>query len=581
MAFANLYIMKQLLIASILLSRLLACENVTGVFNNAGSDSAKIENTTIVTVPVRDMSINSENSYSDLFLDSTVIEQYIKDKNFNDSAAQNIRYFYNARNYQFAWFNSDGFTEQGRGFWSLYDYANDLGERGSLQDKNLDRRMDTLAEIDTLYVHASDSLFITTELALTNQFLQYAGKAKNENAAFADPYHFVPSKKLDVMQWADSVLTKQNNDTSLSGKPYNLLKDQLARYYDVAQKGGWQPIPVGVKNLKKGKSSPVVVAIKKRLLLTGDMTGSDTSQVYNDSAIVAIKSYKLSHGFDSTERISDSLIHDLNISVTERMQQILINMNRMQWMPAENKNQMIEVNIPEFMLSVYEGGSKAFDMKVIVGKEGAHTMMFSGDLNQVVFSPYWNIPESIVRDEIMPAIQKDPNYLKKHNMEIVKKNDSIPTIRQLPGDENSLGKAKFLFPNSYDIFFHDTPAKELFQKNQRAFSHGCIRLHDAQKMAAYLLRDDPSWTPEKIKVAMNSKKEQYVKLKNSVPVMINYFTTWVDENGQINFRNDVYGHDKKTASRLFATNTSIPDNKSDYDSKNKKPERADSVKIKA
>jgi murein L,D-transpeptidase YcbB/YkuD len=206
-------------------------------------------------------------------------------------------------------------------------------------------------------------------------------------------------------------------------------------------------------------------------------------------------------------------------------------------------------------------------MKVVVGKEGANTTLFSGDLNQIVFSPYWNIPQSIVRDEIMPSVRTDANYLTTHHMEIVRKNDSLPEIRQAPGKDNPLGKVKFLFPNSYDIFFHDTPAKGLFEKNNRAYSHGCIRLEDDKKLAEYLLKDDPSWTEEKIGQAMNSGKEQFVKVKKIVPVMITYFTAWVDDTGQLNFRNDVYHHDLKTRERMFV-NTSIM----------QKPNNADSIR---
>jgi murein L,D-transpeptidase YcbB/YkuD len=153
----------------------------------------------------------------------------------------------------------------------------------------------------------------------------------------------------------------------------------------------------------------------------------------------------------------------------------------------------------------------------------------------------------------MPTITTDAKYLQKHHMEIVKKSDSLLVIRQAPGPDNPLGKVKFLFPNSYDIFFHDTPAKGLFEKNNRAYSHGCIRLEDARKLAIYLLKDDASWTPEKIDKAMNSGKEQFVRVQRSIPVMITYFTTWVDENGQLNFRNDVYHHDEKTRERMFVS----------------------------
>jgi murein L,D-transpeptidase YcbB/YkuD len=163
------------------------------------------------------------------------------------------------------------------------------------------------------------------------------------------------------------------------------------------------------------------------------------------------------------------------------------------------------------------------------------------------------LPQSIVENEIMPAMQKDPGYLKKNNMEIVKQNDSIPKLRQLPGKDNALGKVKFLFPNSFDIYLHDTPNKDLFNKKDRALSHGCIRVSNAEKLAQYLLRDQKDWTPEKISAAMNSSNEQIVKLNKSVPVLITYYTAWADENGKLHFGNDIYGHDQRTAAMLFTS----------------------------
>jgi murein L,D-transpeptidase YcbB/YkuD len=174
-------------------------------------------------------------------------------------------------------------------------------------------------------------------------------------------------------------------------------------------------------------------------------------------------------------------------------------------------------------------------------------------MNQVVFAPYWNIPPRIVTNEILPEIEKDKNYLEKNEMENQgdKDGDGIPDIRQLPGDKNSLGKVKFLFPNSFDIYLHDTPAKSLFSKDRRAYSHGCIRLADAQQMAEYLLRNDPDWNPEKIVEAMNAKEQKVVKLKNKAEVFITYYTAWVDDEGRLNFRQDVYEHDKKIKEKLF------------------------------
>jgi len=197
---------------------------------------------------------------------------------------------------------------------------------------------------------------------------------------------------------------------------------------------------------------------------------------------------------------------------------------------------------------------KAFDMNVVVGKEGHNTMMFSGDLNQIVFSPYWNVPPSIVKKEILPKLASNPGYLESQEMEQVGTEGGLPKIRQRPGDKNSLGRVKFLFPNSFNIYFHDTPAKTLFDKDKRAFSHGCIRLSDPEKMANYLLRNNPEWTPEKINDAMYSGNEQFVRLKKAVPVIITYYTAWVDESGRLNFRDDIYTHDKSLASRMFERN---------------------------
>ena len=151
----------------------------------------------------------------------------------------------------------------------------------------------------------------------------------------------------------------------------------------------------------------------------------------------------------------------------------------------------------------------------------------------------------------MKSKEKDKNYLEKQNMEITGEEGGMPVIRQLPGEKNALGKVKFLFPNSFNIYFHDTPAKSLFEKDKRAYSHGCIRLKEPEKMADYILRDQPEWTPARIEEAMNAGKEKFVKVKDPVPVLITYYTAWVDENGRLNFREDIYGHDSNLAMKMF------------------------------
>ena len=269
---------------------------------------------------------------------------------------------------------------------------------------------------------------------------------------------------------------------------------------------------------------------------------------------MGIKHAQQTYGYKPDGVITASLLKDLNVTVQKRIEQILVNMGRMRWMPHEPDGRLILVNIPEFVLHFFDGKKKVFDMPVVVGKEGNNTMIFTGKLSTVVFSPYWNVPPSIVKKEILPKLESDPDYLVKENMEITGELGGLPVIRQLPGDKNSLGRVKFLFPNSFNIYFHDTPAKSLFNKDKRAYSHGCIRLSDPVKMAEYLLKDNSAWPTDKIIESMNSGNEKYVKVKDPVPVFITYYTAWVDENGILNFRDDIYKRDAAVAKKMFAIN---------------------------
>ncbi|MCE3283538.1 MAG: ErfK/YbiS/YcfS/YnhG family protein, partial [Chitinophagaceae bacterium] len=169
----------------------------------------------------------------------------------------------------------------------------------------------------------------------------------------------------------------------------------------------------------------------------------------------------------------------------------------------------------------------------------------------VVFSPYWNVPASIVQNELLPAMQRNPGYLAGQNMEVTGNSGGLPVIRQRPGTGNALGKVKFLFPNSFNIYLHDTPSKSLFSRDKRAFSHGCIRVADPEWLANYVLRKQPEWTAGKINEAMNAGAEKHVRVKEPIPVIITYYTSWVDSQGRVNFREDIYGHDKRVMSKMF------------------------------
>lgn len=500
--------------------------------------------------PERNITINKTNSYSTLFTDSATLESFIKEQKLNDSISNDMREFYYSRNFQFAWFSGDGLTEQTFAFRSLYDYSN-----GNNKKKPLDFKLDNLMLNDSLKSLRASRNLTKTELLFTWRFIQYLwDNYPNKKAHQTLLVNFVPAKKEETIARAEALL---KDDRTTSNAAYKSLKKQLDKYVKLARDGGWPTIPVKERTYKPGKSNTAITVIKKRLQLTGQFSETDTSELFTPELHEAIRKVQATYGQTADGIIRPSLLQELNKPVSYRLQQLMVNMERMRWQPEDPNGRMIEVNIPEFMLHVWNGKSKAFDMEVIVGKEGNSTIMFSGSLNQIVFNPYWNVPESIVRNEMLTSIEENPDYLAEHNMEMTDTVDGLPVIRQLPGDENELGKVKFIFPNSFDIYFHDTPHKELFKKSQRAYSHGCIRLANAEKLANYLLKDNPEWTPEKITEAMNGEKQQIVKIDDPIPVLINYHTAWVDENGELQFRKDIYGHDKRSMKKLFDDESAV------------------------
>ena len=547
--------MKKILLSTIIALSLFSCKSSTDKTSETESNEQSKTNKSELEKKVtkRDFSITAANAYNDIFLDSLAMEKFIVDTKQGDSITRRMRSFYNARNYQYAWFASDGLTEQARGFWNLQSYYTTIKKDTAANFKVLTGLMDKLETVEKLKVGTGDKNILNAEFLLTAHFINYIlanyqdGVVKRKELE-----RFIPLVKRDALLFADSLLTKKHKDNKYyedDNAAYKALKGKLQVYYDAQKNGGWQPIATGKISLKSGMASPTILQIKKRLYATRDMP-IDSTNVYDTQLQTAIINFQTSLGLTADGVINEGLVKELNVPAVKRIEQILVNMDRMRWMPEPEGNLLL-VNIPEFTLQVFEGQKKAFSMNVVVGKEGHNTMMFKGDLSQIVFSPYWNVTPDIIRDEIMPAMAKNPNYLATHNMEVTGNSGGIPVVRQLPGEENSLGKVKFLFPNSFNIYFHDTPAKSLFSKDKRAYSHGCIRLSEPTKLAEYLLRSQPEWTSDKIAEAMNSGVEKYVKLNKSVPVIITYYTAWVDENGLLNFRDDIYGHDALLQKRMF------------------------------
>lgn len=487
----------------------------------------------------RDTTITPEQAFTRLTLDSLKVDAFIKNEVIQDSNDFRIRNFYNLRNYQYAWFNEEGLTEHAGVFWQLHQHQMHTGV-DSFHSKLLHEQMEAILNDDTTY---SAETIADIELRVTQHFFKYIHSTFDGKVEPEEMQWHIPRRKVTPLVMLDSFLADKE------WKPLNQSFYRLHSKLDELRNQNWSTIAYK-KKLRKGMTDTAVVELKKRLMATGEFVSADSGKLFTDELEEAVKKSQQAFGFTQDGIADQELVKALNVSVEARIQQVLVNLERMRWMPQENKNRII-ANIPEYKLHVYEKDSAVLNIKIVVGKAANRTVIFSDELKYVVFSPHWNIPRSITRNEIVPAMKRSSSYLRRNNMEITGHSNGLPVVRQKPGRGNALGLVKFLFPNSYNIYFHDTPAKSLFEKEGRAFSHGCIRLQKPADLAKYLLRHDESWTDKEIKKAMNRSTEKWVTLPEPIPVFIVYFTSWVDKEGLLHFRDDIYGHDKKMKKHLF------------------------------
>ncbi|HEV9035716.1 MAG TPA: L,D-transpeptidase family protein [Puia sp.] len=521
---------------------------VTILFFLVGCSSVTNPNPHVSPTPYSDTS-NPAARYTSLTIDTTTLSRFIKNEVHDPNDARRIRAFYAGRNFQFAWFDEQGLTEQGEAYWNLHQMlAAKLGDTSTFE-RELAMDMATLTDNEGSPLSRFE--WPKTELRLTSGFFRYLNRLFDTKIRPEDMQWYIPRRKINPRAMLDSFLAGGRPELKPLNRFYYRLLDKMEQYIAIAKNGGWPSIPHAKKALSPGSTDPIITLIKRRLQITGDLDPTDTGPLFSDSLHAAVIRMQRSFGLKETGNIDDRLIRLLNVPVEQRIETMDINLYRTRWLPEESPDFLV-ANIPEFRLHVFENNKLAFSMRVVVGKTAHRTVIFSDSLKYIVFSPYWNVPPSIVRNEMLPAMKKDRSYLARHNLEITGYNNGLPVIRQKPGKDNSLGRVKFLFPNRYNIYFHDTPAKSLFEKETRAFSHGCVRLGDPVKLAVWLLRDDRSFTREKILAAMAQPKEKWVRLDHPIPVFIVYFTAWVTSDGLLNFRDDIYGHDKRMARHLYA-----------------------------
>ena len=348
---------------------------------------------------------------------------------------------------------------------------------------------------------------------------------------------------------------------------YKALQKELIRYREIEANGGWAKVELqGV--LKKGNQALGVESLRERLRVTGDYVSCEKSledNTYDKCLQKAVKIFQKRNGLKADGAVGSGTLKVLNKTVGDRITTILLNLDRIKWLPKRSSRLHIVINIPAFMLYFEENGKLIQKIRTVVGKPKNPTPIFSNTVKTIVLNPYWNLPKSIVQKEMIPKLLKNSNAMAKKGIEIRTgwgpnakkiKASSIDWAKyryskhmpfrfaQVPGPKNALGKVKFLFPNKYAVYMHDTPAKSLFSRTKRAFSHGCIRLQKPRELLKTFAKFNSNLSYAKSQKILKGKDRTHISLKEKVPVDIIYLTAWVDYNGKLQFRNDIYKYDK-------------------------------------
>jgi murein L,D-transpeptidase YcbB/YkuD len=355
---------------------------------------------------------------------------------------------------------------------------------------------------------------------------------------------------------------------------YYRLRDALQHYAGIQKKEGWPSIPPGPP-LKMGDNNDRVEKLRKRLIVTEDISSSSRdvkASVFDESLMKGVQHFQRRHGIEPNGVAGPSTLAALNVPIEGRMQQIELNLERWRWIPHDLGSRYILVNIADYSLAVVEDQTTVLEMRVVVGKTYRRTPVFSEKMKYLVLNPFWNVPFKIAVEDKLPLIRKNPMYLSQHHIKVFENgSENAPEInpvlidwfrvnaanfpyrlRQDPGPSNALGQIKFMFPNKFAIYLHDTPQRSLFKRTTRDFSSGCIRIEKPVDMATYLLRNDPQWPRQRITDTLKSGVTTVVYIKDPIPVHLLYWTAWVTEDGIVHFVNDIYDRDPPLSKALKA-----------------------------
>jgi murein L,D-transpeptidase YcbB/YkuD len=451
--------------------------------------------------------------------------------------------FYRTRQDAPAWIREGRPTPQALALTRLFAGADARGVRAL--DYDADRWPGRIASLER---GPSDEAVARFDVGLTATLMRYIsdlhiGRVNPQRVDFlldVGPKKYdLPRLVAELVEAPDPAAPLEEAEPPYDG--YRRLRAALSRYLALAAEGDGPALPEA-KLVEPGEPWEGAAALSERLRRLGDLQGPTQGDVYDAARVEAVKRFQERHGLAADGRLGPATLAALRVPLAHRADQIRLAMERWRWVPVGFDAPPIVVNIPEFRLRAFDGNQKVgLQMRVVVGRSypGRRTPIFTGSMTYVVFRPYWNVPPSIQRGEIMPRIEADPGYAKRNGYEVVN-----GRVRQKPGPGNALGHVKFMFPNPMNVYLHDTPSRDLFSRPRRDFSHGCIRLENPAALAAWVLRDDPKWTPAAVERAMSTGPlDAHVTLPHPVPVLIVYATAVVPEDGKVRFFEDLYGHD--------------------------------------
>jgi murein L,D-transpeptidase YcbB/YkuD len=426
--------------------------------------------------------------------------------------------------------------------------------------------------------------YAVLDLELTRRFLEYGADllAGRLDPKVVASEWYIRARRSSIDSTLRAALqTQESHDVLTPLRPrqpeYADLVKALASYREIHRQGGWPEVP-GRKRLRRGDGGPRVAVLRRRLWITGDLEGSAKSKpVYDRAVAKAVARFQERHGLPSDGIVGAATLAALNVPVEVRIRQIQLNLERYRWLPTEFGRRYIHVNIPDYELSAYDRGMPVLKMRVVVGEEYENaTPVFADSMTFVVFRPRWNVPQRILAREILPRIRKRRSYLVRHDLEVVdakreslvlnprkinwsRVNTTKIRVRQKGGSPtNPLGLVKFMFPNQFAVYLHDTPTRELFKRRRRTLSHGCVWVEKPVELADYVLAGQDDWDEKKIREAMETAHStdeetsvdgRTVMLERPVPVYILYLTAFV-RDGDLNFRRDPYGKDREAIARL-------------------------------